>query len=239
MHDTRNDQYHYRKTADHLKKTTANMLGQSSIDINMTRLTTEIRGHGHISESTTNVCARTVSPTSEVNTKPLRHINDFNTKHASPIYQHAKHPKRTKNSCRSTHAAVAKSQCNLRLHERHPSLLSEVDCQLRAFGSEGRIGDRRPGFVWGGTELADGAIYTKPIGCRSAGTGTEWIRAALSPHANATERRALTRYCYRRCWAIWRLPFLGLRVEQDHLPCGLICCAVLWRLSTRVQVQVA
>jgi hypothetical protein len=99
--------------------------------------------------------------------------------------------------------------------------------------------DRRPGFVWGGTELADGAIYTKPIGCRSAGTGTEWIRAALSPHANATERRALTRYCYRRCWAIWRLPFLGLRVEQDHLPCGLICCAVLWRLSTRVQVQVA
>jgi hypothetical protein len=96
MHDTRNDQYHYRRTADHLSKTTANMLGQSSIDINMTRLTTEIRGHGHISESTTNVCARTVSPASKVNTKPLQHMNDFNTKHASPIYKHASHLNRPK-----------------------------------------------------------------------------------------------------------------------------------------------
>jgi hypothetical protein len=161
------------------------------------------------------------------------------TQSTQALYTNTPHTQTDQKFMQITHAAVAKSQSNLRLHERHPSPLSEVDCQLRAFGSEGRIGDRRPGFVWGGTELADGAIYTKPIGCRSAGTGTEWIRAALSPHANATERRALTRYCYRHCWAIWRLPFLGPRVEQDHLPCGLICCAVLWRYSTRVQVQIA
>jgi hypothetical protein len=99
----------------------------------MTRLTTEIRGHSRISESITDVCARTVSPTSEVNTKPLRHINinDFNNAR-KPYTQTCPTPSPTKKSCRSTHAAVANPKSQLRSHHILRRFQTSTVSQLRA-----------------------------------------------------------------------------------------------------------